>query len=478
MARRDARHSRVLVVLVLLVAVAAGTAGAWRYGALDPWLGPATPTDPARVAPPEGLDLPAVVDPPEVAGPPSAPGPATARAVRRALAPYLSDEDLGPHVLAAVAPLDGAGVLLRSGRGRGELAIPASTTKVVTGAAALLAMDPGTRFETSVVTDGRGAVSGVVLVGGGDPFLARRPAAPDEPTWPERADVATLARETAAALVAEGRRRVRVGYDASLFTGPAESPRWRADYVPDGIVSPVSALWVDEGRPTEGSGRVADPARAAAGAFAAALRRSGIEVAGAPQPREAPADAEQLAVVRSAPLGQVVEQVLAVSDNEAAEVLLRHVGLAVEGEGSFAAGRRGVERVLAGAGVDLGRSVLWDGSGLSRESRLDPVALLDVLRLAGSEEELRPVLTGLPVAAFTGSLADRFQTAPPAGRGRVRAKTGTLTGVTSLAGTATDLAGHTFVFALMADRVREEDTLEARDAMDAAAGALGACRCG
>jgi D-alanyl-D-alanine carboxypeptidase/D-alanyl-D-alanine-endopeptidase (penicillin-binding protein 4) len=103
-----------------------------------------------------------------------------------------------------------------------------------------------------------------------------------------------------------------------------------------------------------------------------------------------------------------------------------------------------------------------------------------VLALAASEEhpELRAVVTGLPVAAFSGSLESRFADADPAGRGRVRAKTGTLTGVSSLAGIATDVDGDPLVFVLMADRIALEDTLDARAALDRLAAALGACRCG
>ena len=65
---------------------------------------------------------------------------------------------------------------------------------------------------------------------------------------------------------------------------------------------------------------------------------------------------------------------------------------------------------------------------------------------SGEHPELRPVLTGLPVAGFTGSLAYRFDQAP-AGRGLVRAKTGTLSGVSGLAGVATDREGTPLVFA-------------------------------
>ncbi|MDN4163281.1 D-alanyl-D-alanine carboxypeptidase/D-alanyl-D-alanine endopeptidase [Nocardioides abyssi] len=482
MARRDARHgprrARLLPLVVLLV-LAVAAAATWRFDVLDRWLEPDRPADPAAVAPPDELDLPAVDVAPVVAEEATGPSPLAAAAVRRAVRPLLSDDDLGRHVLAAVGPLDGAGVLVRTGSGA-PLAIPASTTKVVTSTAALLAMAPDARFTTRVVEAGP---RGIVLVGGGDPFLASEPAdldGADTPVWPERADVTTLARATADALLAAGRTRVRLGYDTSLFSGPEVSPRWRPDYVPDGVVSPITALWVDEGRPAEGFGRVEDPALTAATVFAGVLARRGVAVAGVPREQVAPAGAVELAAVTSAPLSQVVERVLEVSDNEAAEVLLRHVGLATEDEGSFAAGRRGVVRLLGEVGVDLGRTVLWDGSGLSRENRVEPAALVDVLRLAASDDhpELRAVVTGLPVAGFTGSLTDRFDTGAAEGRGRVRAKTGTLTGVTSLAGIATDRDGRAMVFVMLADRVQVEDTLDARDAMDAAAAALGACRCG
>jgi len=462
-----------LLAVVLVFAVAIGAVATWRYDLLDEWLDddPAASAGPVAVAPPPGLDLPAVEAPEVVAGPlPERPRLDPA-AVRRAVQPYLRDRDLGRHVLATVAPLAAGSPAYTLG---GGLAVPASTTKVVTSAAALYALGGDRVFETTVELD-RGRV---VLVGGGDPLLASGPD-DEETAYPRRADVVTLAKKTAKALREQGIRRVRVGYDAGLFTGPGENPTWEADYVPDGVVSPTSALWVDEGRPASGFGRVADPAAAAADVFAGALARAGIRVQGATAETTAPGT-EPIASVSSAPLAEIVERVLTVSDNEAAEVLLRHVGLAQEGAGSNEAGRRGVRRVLESQGVRLRSSVLYDGSGLSRDNRLDPRVLLDVLRLAMDPDlpDLRPVLTGLPVAGFTGSLTDRMDLGPPEGRGRVRAKTGTLTGVTSLAGIAADLDGHPMVFVLMADRVRKDKDLLARVAMDNAAAALGACHCG
>ena len=131
-------------------------------------------------------------------------------------------------------------------------------------------------------------------------------------------------------------------------------------------------------------------------------------------------------------------------------------------------------------GVELAAGDQWyDGSGLSRDNVLAPATLLAVLRVAAAAEhpELRALLTGLPVAGFTGSLEYRFVDAAPAARGRVRAKTGTLRGTSSLAGVVTDLDGTSVAFVLMADRVPLLKTLAARDALDAAAAAIGGCRC-
>jgi D-alanyl-D-alanine carboxypeptidase/D-alanyl-D-alanine-endopeptidase (penicillin-binding protein 4) len=460
--------------VLLVIALVAGGVATWRYDLLDRWLEdePAEPAEPAAIAPPPGLELPPV-DLPEAVARPLPERPRLDRAaVRRAVQSDLSDRDLGRHVLAAVAPLGGGPPAYTLGSG---LAVPASTTKVVTSAAALYALGADHVFETTVVQDGRRRV---VLVGGGDPLLASTPDN-DEAAYPPRADVVTLAERTARALRKKGIRSVRLGYDQGLFTGPAENPTWEPDYLPDGVVSPITALWVDEGRPASGFGRVADPAAAAATTFAAALGKAGIRVQGAPQETGA-SGSEPLASVSSAPLGEIVERILTVSDNEAAEVLLRHVGLSAESDGSFEGGRRGVRRILESQGIELRSSVLYDGSGLSRDNRLDPRVLVDVLRLAMDPRhpDLGAVLTGLPVAGFTGSLADRMDLGPPEGRGRVRAKTGTLTGVTSLAGIAADVDGNAMVFVLMADKVRKNRDYFARVAMDNAAASLGACRCG
>lgn len=414
--------------------------------------------------------------PPEPAAVPTvAPGAPDPDLIEKALASGLANKALGPDVVAAVAPLAGGQTLFRSGAGA---VIPASTMKLLTTTAALKTLGPDHTFATRVVLSPRAGKTprSVVLVGGGDPLLARKPS----DAYPERADVKTLAKQTAAALKAEGVRRVRMRYDTSLFTGPPGSEKWRADYLPDDIVAPITALWVDEGRERSGFGRVDDPAAEAAAAFTAELKQAGVVVVGAPEEATASASAQEVAVAESAPLAQIVEHVLEVSDNEGAEVLAHHVGVAVDGEGSFAGGARGVATTLADLGVPLDGAAIYDGSGLSRADRLTTKTLVSVLQLATNSDhpELRAVSTGLPVAGFTGSLTYRFADAPLGGKGRVRAKTGTLTGVHGLAGVVTDQDGNTYAFAIIADRVRLKNSLAARVAIDDLAAELAACKCG
>ncbi len=461
----------VLLVIVVLAAVAgAATWLGWTQYAADRWLD-ADAQDPAAVEPPAGLDLPDVVLPAPLATP-ADPAAALAPArVRRQLARPLSDPALGRHVIAEVAPLAGGPSVFTRGDGAG---IPASTTKLLSSAAALEVLGPEHTFATRVVAGGDDTI---VLVGGGDPLLASEPES--KRAYPQRADLVTLAQATATALQAQGRTRVRLGYDATLFTGPADNPMWEPSYVPDSVVSPITALWADQGRVPDSWSRVPDPALDAAQDFATALAAAGITVAGRPVAGQATPGAE-LARVESPPLREIVQHVLEASDNEAAEVLTRHVGLAVAGDPSFTGGTQAVLATLAGVGVDTAGVQLHDGSGLSRHNVVTTRALITLLQTAAdpAHPRLATLLPSLPVAGFTGSLTNRMDDGPAAGRGRVRAKTGTLTAVSSLAGVATDLDGRAMAFVLLADRIAKPLEEKAEDALDSAAAALGACHCG
>ena len=481
--RPVARRSRRVAWTVgaLVVVLLALAAAAYRLDLLARWTATAPPAapdptrEPAAVPPPPGLELP---DPAPARGvaspltPTTGPGAADLdpRAVRRALDRLLDSRRLGSRVAVAVSGLDGRPAYEVGPR----TFIPASTLKLLTSLAALSAIGPEHRFETRAVRSGRV----LTLVGGGDPLLASRP--PELGEQPDQADLITLARQTARRLTAEGRTRVRLHYDDTLFAGPAVSPAWKPDYLTDDVVSPITALWVDQGRETPGyTARSADPAAAAARAFAAALRARGVRVAGEPERRPAAEDAEPVAAVLGAELVEVVQHVLEASDNEAAEVLARHVALAVGRPASFDGGSAALRSVVGDLGVRLRGAVVRDGSGLSRDNRLSARTLLEAMAVGADpgRPELGGLLEGLPVAGFSGSLASRFTVRADAGLGFVRAKTGTLNGVHGLAGVTVGSDGAAMFFVAVANRVALRNTLFARAQLDRVAAALTACRC-
>jgi serine-type D-Ala-D-Ala carboxypeptidase/endopeptidase (penicillin-binding protein 4) len=431
----------------------------------------------SQPAPAAGLELAQVTPPGPVLPPLQAGGHSDHAGVATHLAGVLRARALGPHVGVAVDDLDSGKALLRL-RGR-DVFTPASTVKLLTTTAALEVLGPDHRFTTSTVLAGRT----VFLVGGGDPLLARRAPPPDEAseTYPLPATVANLASKTARKLHERGVREVRVAADASLFSGSSTSPTWEPSYVPSDVVSPISALWVDEGRVRAGfAERSTDPVAAAAAAFVGGLRRHGITVRGDAAVAAAPPDAAALAQVDSAPLARIVEHILELSDNEGAEVLLRQTAVGARLPASFSGGVEAVHQTLTKLGVDLSSATIHDGSGLSRDDALRLSTLARVLETAAdpAHPELRAVVSGLPVAGFSGTLAYRFvDPGTSASLGVVRAKTGTLTGVTVYAGITQARDGDLLAFVADADRVRPVDTLRARTALDRIASSLATCGC-
>jgi serine-type D-Ala-D-Ala carboxypeptidase/endopeptidase (penicillin-binding protein 4) len=410
----------------------------------------------------------------------------TAGGLRQALAGPLSAAALGPQVAALVAdPVTGQVLLSEHGT---RLMTPASTTKLATGLAALAVLGGGARFTTRVV---RGAAPGsIILVGGGDPTLAVNPFPARD--YPRPATLASLAASTARTLKAQGRRAVILGYDTSLYSGPQLAPGWPVAYITSGDVTPIVSLEVDQGRLTAAgqpqdsddpynlAARATDPAGMAATAFGELLTADGIHVTGAPTVQTAARNATPIASVASPPLSALVAQMLEESNNVIAENLARQVALASGQPASFSGAAQAVVDELMRLGVTTGIRLV-DGSGLSPQDAIAPVTLAKVLELATGRSQYRTLLAGLPVAGFSGTLSageSVFAGIGGAALGSVRAKTGNLSTVTSLAGLVYDKSGGVLVFALMADQVPSAGMLsEAANAIDAAASALAGCGC-
>ena len=421
-----------------------------------------TPSDPALLAP----------DPVLAPLSPQAPMPSPA-GVARVLRPLLRAPTLGPQVTAYVADAVTGDVLLDDGAQRPM--IPASNAKLLTGAAVLSTVGGQTRLVTKVVQGA--SPDEIVLVGGGDMLLG---TGRSSSAVAGRAGLADLAASVATKLRAAGQRRIVVRFDDSLFSGPNVSPRWLPGDVATGYTGRVAALGLATDRARPGHPSSADPAMTAATAFANALRAVGVDVVGSPQRTVAAGDSAVLGQVESAPVAEILELALLESDNALAEVLAHLTAHAMGRRTTFQDSAVAVLDEVQELGLDIGATRLVDGSGLGRGSQVPARVLGDVLLMAASpaHPRLRPLLEGLPVAGFTGTLADRFAiaaTRPAAGI--VRAKTGTLTGAGALAGTTVDRDGRLLVFVLMADRLPLGDTTAAQLAFDQLGAAMTACGC-
>jgi D-alanyl-D-alanine carboxypeptidase/D-alanyl-D-alanine-endopeptidase (penicillin-binding protein 4) len=423
----------------------------------------------------------------------SGPVPSQAGLAAR-LSGLLSASPLGPHVTAVVAD-PGSGKVLFSRDGSSP-SVPASTAKLATAVAALETLGPEARFTTRVVEAGPGPASGarrLILVGGGDPTLAAgRPPSGD---YPQPATLEALAAATARVLRARHQHTVRLGYDTSLYHGPGLGPGWPESYVTTGNVTDITSLEVDQGRlladglpqdaddPGNLRPRSLTPATDAVRAFAHYLGRDGIHIVGAPVRATAARGSPQVAGVSSPTVAAMVEQMLTESNNVIAENLARHVAIATRLPATFSGAAQAVTNVArrlgAGSGVHL-----VDGSGLSPDDRIPAASLVRLVSLAASaaHPRLRAAITGLPVAGFSGTLSaggSVFGNIAATARGVVRAKTGNLDTVATLAGLVDDRSGTVLAFAFMADKIAAAaDLPKAADAIDHLAESLAGCGCG
>ncbi|MFB9377518.1 D-alanyl-D-alanine carboxypeptidase/D-alanyl-D-alanine-endopeptidase [Kineococcus gynurae] len=362
---------------------------------------------------------------------------------------------------------------------------PASTTKLLTAVTALQVLGPQSRARTRVLA---GPGDEVVLVAGGDALLSAGTGDPDAVLG--HAGLTDLADATAAAVRAAGRSSVTLRLDDSIFSGPSVSPAWGSGDVAAGYVGPVTPLAVDQGRllpPVEFNGsapRDPQPAQTAARTFAGLLAARGLVVTGgadAPVAAgTAPAGAEELAGVDSATTAEVVEIMLTTSDNTIAEVLARRAAVALGRPGTFDEASAVLVEQVASLGVDVEGVRLQGGSGLGRGAVVPVRTLTGVLRVAAEPDRPRlgALASGLAIGGVDGTLLDRYRTpAERGGLGVVRAKTGTLNGVTSLAGYVVDADGRLLAFAVVADRVPFGAGGTARRLVDDFAAGLAACGC-
>ncbi len=317
--------------------------------------------------------------------------------------------------------------------------IPASTLKVATSLAAWKVLGPDYRFSTEVRVPAPpidGTVSALVLVGGGDPTLTtvEYEAVRD---FDDKGRSVTLLDDLADSIVAQGVTTVDgplVVQDGRHSTERFLSDRWKADYADQGSVGPLGALVVNDGWASFDPRwvRAEDPALVAGNELARKLVDRGVTFTGSIEHDPGFDAGTVLTGIQSPPLRDILVDVLSFSDNHAAEQIVRELAATDATSGATTdQGTAVVIEALQGLGIDTAGAVIRDGSGLSRDDRLTCRLLSQALSVAQTPE-FDGFIEAMSVPGERGTLS-RVR---PDGITDVRAKTGTLQDVSSLAAVA------------------------------------------
>ncbi|SIR06150.1 D-alanyl-D-alanine carboxypeptidase/D-alanyl-D-alanine endopeptidase [Micromonospora avicenniae] len=390
--------------------------------------------------------------------------------------------------------------------------VPASNTKLLTSTAAMALLGPDHRFTTDVRTSGKrraGVVTGdLYLRGGGDPTmlaadydaLAAQVAAAgvrvvkgdlvaddtrydhnrlgpdwtwDDEPWYYAAQVSalTVAPDTdydAGTVIVHAAPGRQAGAAPVLTTTPPTGYlRFdnRAKTVTDGETSisferehggntiVVTGQIATGGEPASDWVTVWEPTGYAADVFRAALQRHGVRVQGRTllgQPT--PTAAATVARHDSMTLAELMVPFLKLSNNGHAEVLAKEIGRVTAGSGTWSAGLAAVSEYVSSVGMDTGALRQRDGSGLSRRNMIPAGEFVDLLAAVRAEPWFDAWYAALPIAGqperfVGGTLRSRMQGTPAAGN--VHAKTGSLTGASSLSGYVTDADGRVLAFSIL-----------------------------
>ena len=312
---------------------------------------------------------------------------------------------------------------------------PASTEKVATAVAALDLLGPNYSIATQLLS--AAGISGSTL--DGDLYLK----AVMDPLL-SLADVRSLANQ----LRDVGIRTIEGRLIADTSFKDAEEFGWGWCWDDD---NPTLSPLLCEGKPI-----LVDQ-------LIAALRSVGITVARGTSIGRVPAGVRPLATV-SRPLTAVLQPMLKESDNLCAEAVFYHVGKAYAiysrlSESTKSYSRKNASSAVAAVinksylpvwGGREGTSTVADGSGLSLYNYQTPAAFTCLLAYATTRPEaiLNPLMAALPIASVDGTLKNRMS--GTAAAANVRAKTGTVTAISSLVGYTTQRStGHLIAFAIM-----------------------------
>ncbi len=352
--------------------------------------------------------------------------------------------------------------------------VPASAQKILTAYGAYTILGADATYETVAVTDGiitDGVLDGdLYIIGGGDPLLATSDYTARYEQQPHHR---TAIEELADEVVAFGIHEISgaVIGDESRYDTERYVPEWpeRFTNASQNQTGPLSALTVNDGftrydtNPAPSlATATTDPAAFVAAFFDDLLEEREVIIRRSAAAGTAPVGARTIASVTSDPVSVVTNQMVDISDNMAAELLLKEIGVEAAGAGTTDDGAVAVENALRAAGFSVAETDIVDGSGLASENRVNCRLLVEVLEASATTG----LHDGLAVAGETGTLLERMVGTPA--QGKVRAKTGRLNEVGALAGTAEASDGTILTFAWLVnttDLYPVEEMTAAQDAV-------------
>ena len=307
---------------------------------------------------------------------------------------------------------------------------PASTTKLFTAATALAKLGSDYQFETTLYSDAivKGEVLGnIYLKGRADPVLQPQ-------------DIVKLGD----ALLEAGVKSIQ-GYivvDETYLDAIWEGPGWMRDDRPLWI-SPLSI------REVKPNANTMSRALACGHLLKTALTEKGIHVPDKIVSGTVPSDARSIAKHLSPPLTDILRLMNKPSDNWIAELVFKTIGAEVMGEpGTWKKGREAIAEFLGEIMDEPPIHRFVDGSGLSRYNLLNAELLTRLLVHVYHNFEVMPeFLASLPIAGVDGTLKNRMQGV--SAEKVLRAKTGTLSGVSALAGYTVTADDEVFAFGIL-----------------------------
>lgn len=337
-------------------------------------------------------------------------------------------------------------------RGGDDAIVPASTLKLYTAVSALERLGADHRFVTSASYN---PADGVALVGGGDGLLSTAEGTGEIMGY---AGLADLAKDTWDSIgdevSASGGSTIDVWANVSRYTEPTVHPSWNEGLMTSGWASPVYPMNTFGGfysNPVYDNTAVEDGAIHAGQAYAQKLTQlaeadgSDVEFSYAGQQTQ-PTEADPVAEVRSAPLGQQLEYAMKQSNNMLFEMFGREAAIEAGNTPDFAGSTATTMATVNELGISTEHLELVDNSGLSPNSRATLKSMTELYDVTLAEEGLRPILDSLTVAGFDGTMRYRLAEAPYSGV--IKSKTGTLEVASSNAGMTVTVDGRALWFAI------------------------------